>query len=105
MTHVATQRRVVFTDHAVERWQSRVYPRFDRVVAERAVLQSRPATKSERRKSSHGYKSRRRQATREDRLGCLINDDLKLILFVIWNGDAVIVKTLWRVGERREWVD
>lgn len=100
----AGQLRVIFTDHAIERWQSRVYPRFDQTVAERAVLGARLATKSERRKSSYGFKSRRRQATHEDRHSCLINDDLKLIMFVIWKPEAVVVKTIWKIGGRRgEW--
>lgn len=104
MTDIAGRLRVIFTDHARERWQIRVYPRFDQTVAERAVLASRLATKAERRKGSHGCKSRRRQATQEDRQGCLINDELKLILFVAWGLEAVIVKTLWKIGERRdEW--
>lgn len=90
--------RVIFTDHAKTRWQSRVYPRFDQLVAERVVRKSRPATKSERRKAHHGCKSRRRKATQSDRLGCLVNDDEKLYLFVVWTADAVIIKTVWRFG-------
>lgn len=99
MFDVAGKRRVVFTDHAIQRWQTRVFPRFDKAVAERTVSQARVATKRERRRW-HDVKSHRRQATRADRLSFLVNDDLHVVLCVAWSHDAVIIKTVWRIGDR-----
>ena len=86
--------KVTWTAHALQRWHERVGARFDRHYASRLVLESRQATKSERRRRAMGTKTVRRLATKETKQACRVSDEAGLMFFVFILGGQVSVKTV-----------
>lgn len=86
--------KVTWTDHALQRWAERVGTRFNRQFATRLVLESRQATKSERRRRAMGTKTTHRLATAATKQACRVSDEAGLMFFVLIYSNNVTVKTV-----------
>lgn len=79
--------RVVFTDHAIERWSERICRHFDIDSARHSVLRSRSASKSERRRGKWG------RTTKADREKYRVDDIRHVMFYVVPEDGLLIVKS------------
>lgn len=85
---------VTFTKHALERWRERLGPDFEIRSATRLVLESRQATKRERRRRARGTKTVHRLSTAREIQACRVHDAAGLMFFLHINKGQVSVKTV-----------